>query len=126
MSTTTIRLALALGCLAALLSAGSVFADDDKRVEERTTTTTTTTSPSSGTVSQLSPSRIVIRTTETSNPVTYTQTKTTTYVDEMGNPVAVETVRTGMPVTVFYDKSGNQMTATRVVVQKKTVTEEDD
>ena len=126
MSTTTIRLALALGCLAALLSAGSVFADDDKRVEERTTTTTTTTSQGSGTVSQLSPSRIVIRTTETSNPVTYTQTKTTTYVDEMGNPVAVETVRTGMPVTVFYDKSGNQMTATRVVVQKKTVTEEDD
>jgi hypothetical protein len=124
---TTIRLALALGCLAALVSAGSVFADDDKRVEERTTTTTTTTTnQGSGTVSQLSPSRIVIRTTETSNPVTYTQTKTTTYVDEMGNPVAIETVRTGMPVTVFYDKSGNQMTATRVVVQKKTVTEEDD
>ena len=120
---TTIRLSLALmASLAALVFAGPMLADDERVVEETRTTTTTT---NHGTVSQVSPSRIVIRTTESSNPVSYTQTKTTTYVDEMGNPVAIETVRTGMPVTVHYDKSGDQMTATRVVVQKRTIEHDD-
>lgn len=121
----TMRLSLALmASLAALLFAGPLLADDDRVVTEETRTTTTTTT-NQGTVSQMSPSRIVIRTTESSDPVTYTSTKTTTYVDEMGNPVAIETVRTGMPVTVHYDKSDGKMTATRVVVQKRTIEEDD-
>ena len=48
---------------------------------------------------------------------------TTTYVDEAGNPVKVETVKSGAPVTVFYSKSGDKMVATKVVVRKTTVTE---
>src|SRR5262245_42880138 len=70
--------------------APAVLADDDKRMEETTTTTTTT---SQGTVSQMGPGTIVIRSTESSAPTTYTSTRTTTYVDEAGNPVAVETVK---------------------------------
>jgi hypothetical protein len=124
MSTTT-RLSLVASCLAALLFAGPILADDDRVVEEEIRTTTTTTTNSEGTVSQVSPGRIVIRTTQSPDPVTYTQTKTTTYVDEMGNPVAIETVRTGMPVKVFYDESGGEMKATRVVVQKRKVIQED-
>jgi len=38
-------------------------------------------------------------------------------VDENGNPVSVETVRSGVPVTVYYDRDGDRMVATRVVVR---------
>lgn len=84
--------------------------------------TTTTMTTSSGTVSQFSPNSIVVRTTTSSDPISYSSTKTTTYVDENGNPVAVETVKSGQPVTVYYDKEGNRMVATKVVVRKTTTT----
>jgi hypothetical protein len=118
---------LLCGCVSLALSvlvAGPLLADDDKRMEETTTTTTTTTSDD-GTVSQIGPNMIVVRPPAGGAPVTYTQTKTTTYVDENGNPVAIETVRSGVPVTVHYDESGGKMTATRVVVKKRVVEEED-
>lgn len=122
---TTIRLSLALmSSLAALAFAGPMLADDEKVVEETRTTTTTTTT-SQGTVSQVGPNTIVIKSASSPTPITYTQTKTTTYVDEMGNPVAIETVRSGAPVTVHYDKSGDKLTATRVVVQKRTIETDD-
>ena len=90
----------------------------EEKVEEKTTTTTTTTS---GTVSQFGPGSIAVRTTTTSAPVTYSSTETTTYVDESGKAVAVETVKSGVPVTIHYTKNGDKMVATKVVV-KKTVT----
>ena len=85
-------------------------------VKETTTTTTTTTSM--GTVSQFGPDTIVVKTATAANPVTYSYTKTTTYVDENGKAVSVETVKSGLPVTVYYDRSGNKMVATKVVVRK--------
>lgn len=88
-------------------------------VKETTTTTTTTTA---GTVSQFGPDSIVVKTTTSSDPTTYSYTKTTTYVDEAGKPVSIETVKSGVPVTIYYDKSGDKMTATKVVVRKTTVT----
>jgi hypothetical protein len=114
---TPIRFSLAFALLAAV--ATPALADETVVEETRTTTTT-----SEGTVSQVSPERIVIRSSTSPDPITYTQTKTTTYVDEDGHPVAVETVKTGAPVTVFYDKAGDRMTATRVVVQKRRTVED--
>lgn len=86
-------------------------------------TSTTTTTTSAGTISQFSPDTIVVKTTTSSEPVSYASTKTTTYVDESGNPVSVETVKSGLPVTVYYANVGGRMVATRVVV-RKTVTSE--
>lgn len=91
-------------------------------VETSTTTTTSAGTMSSGTVTQFSPNAIVVRTTTSSDPVSYNYSKTTTYVDENGTPVSVETVKSGQPVTVYYDKNGNQMVATKVVVKKTTTT----
>jgi len=88
--------------------------DADGTVSKETTTTTTS---SQGTVSTFNPDSIAVKTSTSEQPVTYTFTKSTTYVDEMGNPVSVDTVRSGTPVTVYYDRNGNQMVATRVVVQ---------
>ena len=63
-------------------------------VKETTTTTT------AGTISEFGPEMIVIRTETAPEPVRYTYSKTTTYVDEAGAPVSIETVKSGLPVSV--------------------------
>ena len=87
-----------------------------------TSTTTTSTTTSAGTVSQFSPDTIVVKTTTSSNPVSYSYSKTTTYVDENGNAVSSETVKSGAPVTIYYTQDGDKMVATKVVVRKTTTT----
>jgi hypothetical protein len=83
---------------------------------------TTTTTTSDGTVSQFSPDTIVVSSTTSAAPVSYSYSKTTTYVDENGNPVASETVKSGAPVTVYYTQDGDKMIATKVIVRKMTTT----
>lgn len=87
-------------------------------VTESTTTTTT----SAGTITEFSPDTLVIRSEGASSPVRYRYSKTTTYVDETGAPVSMETVKSGLPVTVHYVKQGNDMVASRVIVRRKTTT----
>ena len=89
------------------------------------TTTTTSTTTSAGTVSQFSPDTIVVKTTTSAEPVSYSYTKTTTYIDEDGNAVSSETVKSGAPVTVYYMQDGDKMVATKVVVRKITTTSVD-
>jgi len=86
------------------------------------TTSTTTTTTSDGTVSQFSPDTIVVKSTTSADPISYSYSKTTTYVDENGNPVASETVKSGAPVTVYYTQDGDKMIATKVIVRKTTTT----
>src|ERR1700692_1320415 len=80
-------------------------------------TTTSSTTSSQGTVSSFDPDSIAIKSDTSPTPVTYTFSKTTTYVDENGNPVSMDIVKSGMPVTVFYARDGERMVATRVVVR---------
>lgn len=87
-------------------------------VAQMSQTTTTTTTRSAGTITEFTPDTVTIQTQTSAAPVQYTTTKTTTYVDENGNPIAIETVKSGLPVTVYYDTEGNQMVATKVVVRK--------
>ena len=84
-------------------------------VKETTTTTT------ARTISEFGPEMIVIRTETAPEPVRYTYSKTTTYVDETGAPVSIETVKSGLPVTVYYTKVGDKMVATKVIVRKVVV-----
>jgi hypothetical protein len=81
----------------------------------------TTTTNSAGTISEFSPDTIVIRSETSPEPLRYTYSKTTTYVDETGAPVTIETVKSGLPVTVYYTKVGDRLVANRVVVRKATV-----
>jgi hypothetical protein len=90
-------------------------ADSDDRT---TQTTTTSTISSQGTISEFAPDSFMIRSSASAVPVRYSYTKSTTYVDEGGNPVSIATVRSGVPVTVYYDRSGNQMIASKVVVRQ--------
>jgi len=86
--------------------------------EEIVTTSSTTTS---GTVSEFSPDTLVVRSTTASEPIRYRYSKTTTYVDETGAPVSVELVKSGLPVTVYYAREGDQFVASKVIVRKATV-----
>jgi hypothetical protein len=116
MKTRTLSLGAAtfLGLLAATTTYGQV------PVETKTTITST------GTVTEFAPNAIAIKIKTSPVPVHYTFTKTTTYVDENGNPVSVETVKTGVPVTVFYEKTGDSFIADKVVVKKSVSTTTDE
>jgi hypothetical protein len=86
------------------------------------TSSTTTTTTSDGTISEFSPDTLVIRSDSAPQPIRYSYTKTTRYVDESGAPVSVEMVKSGLPVTVHYIKEGDRMIADRVIVHKRTTT----
>jgi hypothetical protein len=96
----------------------------EKTVVEKTVTetdeqsVTITTMTSSGTISELGPGTLVVKTTTSGDPVRYAYTKATIYVDEHGKAVSIEELETGLPVTVYSDKSGNEMVAIRVVATR--------
>ena len=77
-----------------------------------------------GTISEVNPNALMIRTDANAAPTNYTYTKSTTYVDDAGVPVSIETVKSGMPVTVHYTQEGDRMVATKVVVRKTMTTTE--
>ncbi len=86
-----------------------------------TKTTKTKTTTSNGTYSETAGDALVIR-TEASEPVRYRFTKTTTYVDETGEPVSIETVKSGAPISVEYTQDGDSLVAERVIVRTTTTT----
>lgn len=73
---------------------------------------------SMGTISEFSSETIILNNEKSKQPMTYGYSKTTTYVDEAGNPVDVSMVKSGVPVTVHYTKSGEKLEATKVIVRK--------
>jgi len=105
---------MVLGTLLALPLALAVSASAG--MEQQTTTTTTY----SGTISDVSPSSSTIILKSEGSPQTmtkYVYNDRTVWVDPAGNTVTTETVR-NQPVTVYYEKEGDQMVVTKVVTQK--------
>ena len=82
---------------------------------------TTTTTTSAGTITEFGPETIIIRSETSPQPVRYSYSKTTTYVDETGAPVSIQTVKSGLPVTVHYVKVGDKMVVSKVIVKKAVV-----
>ena len=109
------KMMLSLVAMTVLIMPIGVFAQDK---------VTVTTTESAGTISEVSPDALVIRSETSTTPTHYTYTKKTIYVDERGTPVSMETVKSGLPVTVYYTTEGNQMVADKVVVRKTTTTTE--
>jgi hypothetical protein len=79
-----------------------------------------TTTESAGTISEFSPDTIIIRSESSPEPIRYSYSKTTTYVDDAGNPVSMEVIKSGLPVTVHYVKEGDRVIASRVIVHRTT------
>lgn len=102
-----------------VVSGGTVVAGGTAVAGSTETTTTTT----AGTISEFSPDTIIVRSETAPEPIRYSYTKTTTYIDDAGQPVSLETVKSGLPVTVHYVREGDRMIANRVIVhRRKTVT----
>ena len=111
------KISITRSTLAAVASA-VMLAAIPASAQTAVSTTSTSTTTSAGTISEFSPGAIVIRSETSTTPMRYTYTKTTTYVDETGAPVSLETVKSGLPVTVYYSKEGDGMVATKVIVRK--------
>ena len=107
------KIILSVAAMTFLMMPIGVFAQDK---------VTVTTTENAGTISEVSPDTLVIRSETSTTPTHYTYTKKTIYVDERGMPVSMETVKSGLPVTVYYTTEGNQMVADKVVVRKTTTT----
>lgn len=88
---------------------------------QATVETTTTTTNTAGTISEFGPDVLVVTTETAPEPIRYAYTTKTVYVDETGAPVTLTTVKSGLPVTVYYTKVGDKMVASKVVVKKTTV-----
>jgi hypothetical protein len=108
--TAALSLAVALTCSSAALA------------QTAAVSTTVSTTETAGTISEFSPDTIVVRSETAPAPIRYSYSKTTTYVDDTGAPVSIETVKSGLPVTVFYTREGDRMIANKVVVRKSTTT----
>src|SRR5687768_1387901 len=87
-----------------------------------TTETETTTTTTVGTVAEMGPDVLTIRTESAPAPIRYASSASTVFVDETGQPVAREIVTSGLPVTVHYSRVGDRMIADRVVVRRQTST----
>jgi hypothetical protein len=105
--------------IAGIMFTGTVITSSPLLAQTATVEKTVTTSM--GTISEFGPERIIIRSESSPSPITYTSSKTTTYVDEAGLPVSMETVKPGLPVTVYYDQVGGSMVATKVLVRKAAI-----
>ena len=88
---------------------------------QATVETTTTTTNTAGTISEFGPEVLVIKSETAPEPIRYTYSTKTVYVDEAGAPVTLTTVKSGLPVTVYYSKVGDKMVASKVVVRKTIV-----
>jgi hypothetical protein len=86
------------------------------------TSSTTMMTTTTGTVNAWKPNAVAVKVDTSSTPVSYSFTKTTTYVDQNGNPVSIETVRSGVPVTVYYHNLGGNYVADKVVIHRTLVT----
>ena len=100
----------------------ALFATLSASLAQTAVTETVTTAPvqAAGTITTFEPTgnSIIISGPNNAAPVTYGYSKSTTIVDEAGNPVAVEVVKTGVPVTVYYTSAGGQSVASKVVVHR--------
>jgi hypothetical protein len=72
-----------------------------------------------GTISEFGDATIAVRTEGAAAPVQYHYSKTTKWVDEDGNVVTRETVKSGVPVTVYHTRSGDRAPVSKVVVHKR-------
>lgn len=76
---------------------------------------------SGGTLSELRPDTIALRDSSSNEPVRYISSQTTFYVDDAGVPISsIDPLKTGVTVTVYYSKVGDQKVASRVVVHTST------
>jgi hypothetical protein len=72
-----------------------------------------------GTLSELRPVTIEVRSAPSGELVRYVSSQTTVYVDQTGAPLlSVDLLKAGVPIIVDYIKVADQMVASRVILSK--------
>lgn len=104
--------------IAALFFTVTLFAGPCVMAQTQKIEATSTTVTSEGTLTEFGPQGVSITTEPGEQPVRYLSNDTTNYVDEAGNPVDVSTIKSGVPVQVFYTKVGDTLIASKVLVRK--------
>jgi hypothetical protein len=105
------------GVILSTLTALAIAVSASAEMTQETTTTTTT---YTGTVSGVSPSSstIILKSDAASDvPRKYVYSERTSWVDAAGNTVTRESVQ-NQPVTIYYEKQGDQLVVSKVVMQK--------
>jgi hypothetical protein len=115
-----IRYFVILMLIATFVACASTPKHESAQQEKVTVETVTT--ETAGTISEVRPDTLVIRTETSSSPISYSSTNTTTYVDDTGAPVSIKTVKSGLPVTVYYTLEGDRMIANKVMIRRTTTT----
>lgn len=83
---------------------------------------TTTTITQDGIVQRIVPasSEIVVTSPASPEPVRYSFTKTTTFVDAQGNAVTYESIQPNAPARIYYTRVGDRLVVSKFVVQPAT------
>jgi hypothetical protein len=105
------------GIILSTLTALTIAVSASAEMTQETTTTTTT---YTGTVSSVSPSSstIIFKSAAASDvPMKYVYSERTSWVDATGNTVTRESVQ-NQPVTIYYEKQGDQLVVSKVVMQE--------
>jgi len=118
------RVSLVLVLAVLIMTYGLLAQQEEVTFAQTATVTTVTKTETAGTVSEFSPDTIVVRSETGSSPSRYSYTESTTYVDDTGAAVSRETVKSGLPVTVYYTGQGDRTIANKVVVRKTMTTTE--
>ena len=75
---------------------------------------------SAGAITEYNPDSLVIHSEVRDAPTRYVLDKQITYVDDAGAPVAIDVLKSGLPITVQYVRDGDRVIARRVVVHRQT------
>lgn len=104
---------------ASLLALGICISATEMRAQTTTTSVTTT----KGAFTEFVPASrtVVVRTDVNPTPLRYVVTKQTTIVDEAGTPITIERITPGSPLAIDYTGTGDQLVASRIIVQKPAV-----
>ncbi|TLD72637.1 hypothetical protein FEM03_00745 [Phragmitibacter flavus] len=104
--------------------AQSVVTEQQQVVTETAATGQTQATVTRGSITQYTPaSKTVVVTTKTDpNPVSYSVTEKTIVVDQTGRPMMIDAIQAGVPAEVHYTTMGDQIVASRIVVQTTATT----
>ncbi len=118
------KLIITLGCVAlaplAFAQVSSTTTTETTKTDgvNASTETTTTTTRSSGTVSTFVPGKTIVVKTSATDPISYVLGKTVTYVTRAGKTIEASMIKPGANVEVMYDKNGDEMVVSRVIVDQ--------
>jgi hypothetical protein len=105
---------------AALLAVGICAVGTTVRAQETTTVTTTR-----GAFTKFVPASktVVVRSETNPAPLRYSVTRRTTIVNQAGTPISLDQIPPGSPLSVEYTGTGDNLVASRIVVQRTPVME---